>query len=270
MNDELHAKAVDAFIEAANTSDSQRRATLLGRALTDDVVFWGPLGRGTGLRRHRTRRRLGQAGRGLHRQIRDQGRGVSRDGGPAYPAGMGGGTPGGDRACPPHDLRLFRPRRPSRVPGRSPAAVGSHAGLRRHFSTKSRRYSVTLGALRRVRADRRAEEVRRALGLPEGRRNGRRSSSSSGATGEAVTGMANSSGPNSPGNASLPLAGSPGSVNSLVPADCGAQPSAEWCGRRNAVGTRRARGASSAGDATGESSSPSPGRTVAEGRRGTR
>ncbi|WP_435867293.1 replication initiator [Streptosporangium canum] len=37
-----------------------------------------------------------------------------------------------------------------------------------HFSTKSRRYSVTLGALRRVRADHRAEEVRRALGLPEG------------------------------------------------------------------------------------------------------
>ncbi len=48
MDDELHAKAVDTFIEAANTADPERRATLLGRALTDDVVFWGPLGRGVG------------------------------------------------------------------------------------------------------------------------------------------------------------------------------------------------------------------------------
>jgi hypothetical protein len=36
-----------------------------------------------------------------------------------------------------------------------------------HFSTKSRRYSVTLGDLRRVRADHRAEEARQALGLPD-------------------------------------------------------------------------------------------------------
>ncbi|GGK94892.1 hypothetical protein Ppa06_63230 [Planomonospora parontospora subsp. parontospora] len=36
-----------------------------------------------------------------------------------------------------------------------------------HFSTKSRRYSVTLGDLRRVRADHRAAEARQALGLPD-------------------------------------------------------------------------------------------------------
>ncbi|MDP9866215.1 MULTISPECIES: nuclear transport factor 2 family protein [Streptosporangium] len=48
MNDELHARAVDTFIEAANASDPERRAALLGRALTDDIVFWGPLGRGVG------------------------------------------------------------------------------------------------------------------------------------------------------------------------------------------------------------------------------
>jgi hypothetical protein len=34
-----------------------------------------------------------------------------------------------------------------------------------HFSTKSRRYSTTLGELRRARADHRAAEQRKALGL---------------------------------------------------------------------------------------------------------
>lgn len=40
-------------------------------------------------------------------------------------------------------------------------------GFRGHFSSKSRRYSTTLGALRKVRADYRAAEQRGALGLPE-------------------------------------------------------------------------------------------------------
>ncbi|MGW2434088.1 replication initiator protein RepSA [Streptomyces sp. NPDC001640] len=39
-------------------------------------------------------------------------------------------------------------------------------GFRGHFSTKSRRYSTTLGALRQVRADYRAAQQRAALGLP--------------------------------------------------------------------------------------------------------
>ncbi|MEU3342588.1 replication initiator protein RepSA [Streptomyces sp. NPDC006668] len=40
-------------------------------------------------------------------------------------------------------------------------------GFRGHFSTKSRRYSTTLGALRQVRADYRAAQQRQALGLPD-------------------------------------------------------------------------------------------------------
>ena len=40
-------------------------------------------------------------------------------------------------------------------------------GFRGHFSTKSRRYSTTLGALRQVRADYRAHQQRTALGLPD-------------------------------------------------------------------------------------------------------
>ncbi|MFF3749528.1 replication initiator protein RepSA [Streptomyces sp. NPDC002018] len=40
-------------------------------------------------------------------------------------------------------------------------------GFRGHFSTKSRRYSTTLGALRQVRADYRANQQRAALGLPD-------------------------------------------------------------------------------------------------------
>ncbi|GAA3145399.1 hypothetical protein GCM10010466_40570 [Planomonospora alba] len=46
--EQAHTRAVDAFIAAANTDDPERRAVLLGRALTADVVFWGPLGRGVG------------------------------------------------------------------------------------------------------------------------------------------------------------------------------------------------------------------------------
>ncbi|MEV0202222.1 nuclear transport factor 2 family protein [Nonomuraea sp. NPDC050691] len=44
----LHVRAVDAFIAAANAGDPEQRATLLSRALTAEVVFWGPLGRGVG------------------------------------------------------------------------------------------------------------------------------------------------------------------------------------------------------------------------------
>ncbi|MFC8090363.1 replication initiator protein RepSA [Streptomyces sp. NPDC057301] len=40
-------------------------------------------------------------------------------------------------------------------------------GFRGHFSTKSRRYSTTLGELRQVRADYRATQQREALGLPD-------------------------------------------------------------------------------------------------------
>ncbi|KMS69712.1 replication initiation protein [Streptomyces viridochromogenes] len=40
-------------------------------------------------------------------------------------------------------------------------------GFRGHFSTKSRRYSTTLGAMRQVRADYRAAQQREALGLPD-------------------------------------------------------------------------------------------------------
>ncbi|MER7505963.1 replication initiator [Nonomuraea pusilla] len=39
-------------------------------------------------------------------------------------------------------------------------------GYRGHFSTKSRRYSITLGNLRQARADYRAEQARSILGLP--------------------------------------------------------------------------------------------------------
>ncbi|MGW2170655.1 replication initiator protein RepSA [Streptomyces sp. NPDC001705] len=40
-------------------------------------------------------------------------------------------------------------------------------GFRGHFSSKSRRYSTTLGALRQTRADYRAAQQREALGLPD-------------------------------------------------------------------------------------------------------
>ncbi|MDT7651906.1 MAG: hypothetical protein QOI36_3312 [Pseudonocardiales bacterium] len=40
-------------------------------------------------------------------------------------------------------------------------------GFRGHFSTKSRRYSTTLGTLRQIRADYRAAQQQEALGLPD-------------------------------------------------------------------------------------------------------
>ncbi|MFF6774396.1 replication initiator protein RepSA [Streptomyces sp. NPDC012637] len=52
-------------------------------------------------------------------------------------------------------------------PDRRLRAWAHMLGFRGHFSTKSRRYSTTLGALRQVRADYRAAQQRTALGLPD-------------------------------------------------------------------------------------------------------
>ncbi|MGW7307197.1 replication initiator protein RepSA [Streptomyces sp. NPDC054835] len=52
-------------------------------------------------------------------------------------------------------------------PARRLRAWAHMLGFRGHFSTKSRRYSTTLGALRQVRADYRAAQQRTALGLPD-------------------------------------------------------------------------------------------------------
>ncbi|MET9408142.1 replication initiator protein RepSA [Streptomyces sp. NPDC002935] len=52
-------------------------------------------------------------------------------------------------------------------PGRKLRDWAHMLGFRGHFSTKSRRYSTTLGALRQVRADYRAAQQRAALGLPD-------------------------------------------------------------------------------------------------------
>ncbi|MET8974718.1 replication initiator protein RepSA [Streptomyces sp. NPDC004539] len=52
-------------------------------------------------------------------------------------------------------------------PGRKLRDWAHMLGFRGHFSTKSRRYSTTLGALRQTRADYRAAQQREALGLPD-------------------------------------------------------------------------------------------------------
>lgn len=52
-------------------------------------------------------------------------------------------------------------------PDRRLRAWAHMLGFRGHFSTKSRAYSTTLGALRQVRADYRAAQQRAALGLPD-------------------------------------------------------------------------------------------------------
>ncbi|WP_406865442.1 replication initiator [Streptomyces sp. HUAS MG47] len=52
-------------------------------------------------------------------------------------------------------------------PDRHLARWAHMLGFRGHFSTKSRQYSTTLGALRQVRADYRAAQQRTALGLPD-------------------------------------------------------------------------------------------------------
>ncbi|MGW5274212.1 replication initiator protein RepSA [Streptomyces sp. NPDC004044] len=52
-------------------------------------------------------------------------------------------------------------------PDRKLAAWAHMLGFRGHFSTKSRRYSTTLGALRQIRADYRAAQEHDALGDPD-------------------------------------------------------------------------------------------------------
>ncbi|MEV8404370.1 replication initiator protein RepSA [Streptomyces niveus] len=52
-------------------------------------------------------------------------------------------------------------------PDRRLLAWAHMLGFRGHFSTKSRRYSTTLGALRQVRAEYRAAQQRASLGLPD-------------------------------------------------------------------------------------------------------
>ncbi|MEU7984434.1 replication initiator [Streptosporangium canum] len=84
-------------------------------------------------------------------------------------------------------------------------------GYRGHFSTKSRRYSISLGDLRQARADHRAGQARSILGLPAPDREEERRGSPcpSGATPETACGTGKPCGLNSPGNASPPSAGSP-------------------------------------------------------------
>ncbi|OXS33069.1 replication initiator [Streptomyces sp. XY006] len=69
---------------------------------------------------------------------------------------------------PPHARRLMAAcvRLQPLYPDRHLARWAHMLGFRGHFSTKSRRYSTTLGALRQVRADYRAAQQREALGLP--------------------------------------------------------------------------------------------------------
>ncbi|MFP1626243.1 replication initiator protein RepSA [Streptomyces sp. 5K101] len=55
----------------------------------------------------------------------------------------------------------------SLYPDRKLAAWAHMLGFRGHFSTKSRRYSTTLGALRQIRADYRAAQEHDALGDPD-------------------------------------------------------------------------------------------------------
>ena len=70
---------------------------------------------------------------------------------------------------PEHAKRLIRACRDldQLYPDRRLWAWAHMLGFRGHFSTKSRRYSTTLGALRQVRADYRAAEQREAFGLQD-------------------------------------------------------------------------------------------------------
>ncbi|NUU23826.1 MAG: nuclear transport factor 2 family protein [Streptomycetaceae bacterium] len=49
MQENWARSAVDHFIAAFNVSDEAHAADLLRRAMTPDVVFWGPLGRSEGI-----------------------------------------------------------------------------------------------------------------------------------------------------------------------------------------------------------------------------
>ncbi|MFD7442132.1 replication initiator protein RepSA [Streptomyces sp. NPDC059909] len=70
---------------------------------------------------------------------------------------------------PAHTRRLIEAcwELDSDYPERLLARWSHMLGFRGHFSTKSRRYSTTLGALRQVRADYRARQERQARGLPD-------------------------------------------------------------------------------------------------------
>ncbi|MET8870317.1 replication initiator [Nonomuraea sp. NPDC004580] len=61
---------------------------------------------------------------------------------------------------------MLRPQPPAPVSGDPATAVSSHARLSGALLTKSRRYSITLGDLRRDRAEDRAEQARPLLCLP--------------------------------------------------------------------------------------------------------
>ena len=70
---------------------------------------------------------------------------------------------------PDHTRRLIRACREldEHYPRRKLWRWAHMLGFRGHFSAKSRRYSTTLGALRQVRADYRANQQRQATGLPD-------------------------------------------------------------------------------------------------------
>jgi hypothetical protein len=70
---------------------------------------------------------------------------------------------------PDHTHRMIRACRDldALYPDRKLWAWAHMLGFRGHFSTKSRRYSTTLGALRQVRADYRARQEHRERGLPD-------------------------------------------------------------------------------------------------------
>ncbi|MFI8311720.1 replication initiator protein RepSA [Streptomyces microflavus] len=72
-------------------------------------------------------------------------------------------------ALPDHTRRLIEAcwNLDAAYPERLLARWSHMLGFRGHFSTKSRRYSTTLGALRKVRADYRARQDREVNGLPE-------------------------------------------------------------------------------------------------------
>ncbi|MGW2939180.1 replication initiator protein RepSA [Streptomyces sp. NPDC001156] len=72
-------------------------------------------------------------------------------------------------AVPDHARRLIEACKllDSLYPDRRLWAWAHMLGFRGHFSTKSRRYSTTLGALRQERADYRAAEERESLGLDD-------------------------------------------------------------------------------------------------------
>ncbi|MBH5338117.1 nuclear transport factor 2 family protein [Streptomyces pactum] len=49
MQEDTAESAIDTFLSAFNVSDDNYVVPLLSRALTPDVVFWGPLGRSEGI-----------------------------------------------------------------------------------------------------------------------------------------------------------------------------------------------------------------------------